>query len=88
MLIAQQEITAKIGTLLESDARYRSTKTIRFWEVVRTRHFATRAMQLRIRVTYPNGAVRMLGAAFADRSALNNYIDRWWPAFEGKEKIA
>jgi hypothetical protein len=88
IVIAQAELTAKIGTYPESDAKYRSTTAIDFWEVVKTPHFATGAMQLRVRVTYPNGAVRMLGAAFADRSALNNYIDRWLPTFVGNEKTA
>lgn len=87
-MIYQPDVTGKIGKYLENDAKYRSTKAVDFWEVVRTRHFASGALQLRIRVTYPNGTTHMLGAAFADRSALNSYIDRWLPTFVGKEQIA
>jgi hypothetical protein len=87
-MIAEPEVVAKTGSYPESDAKYRSTKAIDFWEVVETPHFASGAMQLRVRVMYPNGTVHMLGAAFADRSALNNYIDRWLPTFVGKEKTS
>jgi hypothetical protein len=86
MMMAEAEMPARFGPYPQSDARYRSTKAIAFWEVVRTTHFASGAMQLRIKATYLNGGVRMIGAGFADRTALNNYLDRWWPTFAGKEK--
>jgi hypothetical protein len=45
-------------------------------------------MQFRIRVTYPNGDVRMMAGAFPDRRCMDDYIDRWLPTFAGKEKAA
>ncbi len=87
MMIAAPDPLAKSRAYPESDAKYRSTKAIDFWEVVKTPHFATHAIQLRIRVTYPNGAVRTLAAAFADRIGLDSYLDRWLPTFVGKERL-
>jgi hypothetical protein len=72
----------------DGDAKFRSTRAIDSWEVVKTPHFGSCAMQFRIRVTYPNGNVHMMTNVFSDRRRLNNYIDRWLPTFAGKENIA
>jgi hypothetical protein len=75
-----------MGTNFASDVKYRSTRPIAFWEVVKVPHFASGVMQFRISVTYPNGDVRLMACAFADRIGLDHYIDRWLPTFSGKEK--
>jgi len=75
-----------MGTPLEGDAKYRSTRPIDFWEVVKAPHFGSGVMQFRMKVTYPNGDVRMMACAFSNREGMNNYIDRWLPTFSGKEK--
>jgi hypothetical protein len=75
-------------TYSESDARYRSTRAIDSWEVVKTPLFGSGVMQYRIRVTNPNGNVRMMAAVFADRRRLDNYVVRWLPTFAGREKPA
>jgi hypothetical protein len=87
-MIAQSEVAAKNGTYPESDAKYRSTRAIDFWEVVKTPHFGSRVIHFRIRVTYPDGNVRTLAGAFADRRALDDYIARWLPTLAGKEKTS
>jgi hypothetical protein len=43
-------------------------------------------VQFRMSVRYPNGEVRMMACAFADRDGLDHYVDRWLPTFSGKEK--
>ena len=87
-MIAQSEVAGKNGPFSESDAKYRSTRAIDFWEVVKTPHFGSGVMQFRIRVTYPNGDVRMMAGAFPDRRCMDDYIARWLPTFAGKEKAA
>jgi hypothetical protein len=72
----------------ESDLKYRSTRAIDSWQVVRTPLLGSRVMQYRIRVKNPNGHVRMMGRVFPDRRRLDNYIERWLPTFAGKEKNA
>jgi hypothetical protein len=76
-----------MGKYSESDAKYRSTKPIDAWEVVKMPHSVSGVMQFRISVTYPNGDVRTMACAFANRRSMDDYIDRWLPTFVGKEKI-
>jgi hypothetical protein len=88
MTIAQSQIAEKHQAYSEGDAKYRSTRAIDFWEVIKTPHFASGLMQFRIRVTYPSGDVRMMAGAFADRGRMDDYIERWLPTLTGKEKTA
>jgi len=84
-MIVQSEISATNGRS-ENDAKYRSTRAINSWRVIKTPHFATGVAQFRIQVTYPNGIVRMMAGIFADRIRMDNYILRWLPTFTGKER--
>ena len=87
-MITNPRVVEKMERIPKSDTKYCSTAAIEFWELVKAPHFASGAMQLRIRVTYPNRAVRMVAGSFADRRSLDDYIDRWLPRLLGKEKSA
>ena len=75
------------GKIRNSDAKYRSTRAIAFWEVVKAPHFASGVLQFRIRATFPDGSFRTMAPAFTDRDRLNKYIQRWWPTYAGKERL-
>jgi hypothetical protein len=78
----------EMKTYWVGDAKYRSTRAIDFWEVVKTPLLGSGVMQYRIRVTNPNGSVRMMTSVFANRRRLDNYVERWLPTFAGKETHA
>lgn len=72
--------------IIDSDSKYRTTRPIASWAVLdKPQPFGQPSKRLRVEVTYPDGTVRMLPAAFRDRPELDKYVARWHPDFSGKE---
>ena len=79
-----------LGHTVHNDTEYHSTRPITSWQVIYKLPlytFGNPLKNLRIEVTYATGIVRFLAPSFIDRAALDKYVARFHPEFNGKEMV-